>query len=75
MVKKNQVTVKGKDVSAQEYAQVLSEIKKLIRETQMHPIMAESKELLEKLPKNFKSSLPTVEEIEEELEKQKTDDE
>lgn len=31
----------------------------------------ETAKLLEKLPKNFKSSLPTIQEIEEELEKQK----
>jgi len=44
-----------KDISAKEYANVLSELKQRVR--------------IEKLPKKLKSSLPTIEEIEEELKK------
>jgi len=46
MVKKNPVTVKGKDVSTQEYTRALSEIRRRIREAQMQAVMAANKELL-----------------------------
>lgn len=46
MVKKNQIVPKGREVSSQEYTQILSDIRKRIREAQLQAVAAANKELL-----------------------------